>query len=623
MDLLRHGYKTRMRFYRDVPDETEVVWYPVPDDTPFLPHSHVFGSWEWVEDNRPNQRTPGGVELGEQIEASRIFPGRPLPRRTTFTGKLCGDPAEWLNGASLPIVPPVLLPDGFPPCCGQTSVPMWDISDCADLAKMAECLRLQYNGAVVVKNYLIEQFGEVWTFPYTQENDATLMPGYIVADNPDWAMVIVSGTTNFNQYMQQALGSLAPGGRGTPAGNTYATSNVYEDAGRVIANRVRQFIDFGKKVLVIGHSYGGCAAHVATAKLGDSADEYQIYLATFGAPRSGDLRLHDIVSRVAEGVANVINDGDPVPRFPIWTSSALAAAFPLAPFNVWGYWSNNPNRLGLRIDGTMYANPSSYITTDLAVWILARFFAGGFVFAFGDHDTGEYKRRLELENCDGPAPAPAEEVIHFKTESLDGLADFDPIDEWVNSGKLVGVDLHQFDEGDPSYKLSDLGWSYAVGQVNKALVLDVEYDTPGDYMAFAFAYIPPSTFYQFLSGDIHGMGLHLTPTKIQHGSGASFTQISFTNPGNGPYVYSIRRVGPDFFIGVNHFFQKFTPASNPPGAFTRFTPTTLGKMLIPPFLNLDIETGLIESKVILGSFSDGQWFDALTFFLNKFSVPDP
>jgi len=408
---MRAGYNTRMRFYRDIQDSTEVTWYEVPEDRPFIPYPTVFADWDWEEENRPGFRTPGGVGLGEQILADRTYPGGPLPLRNVFRGVFCGTREQWAAGDGLPLLPPPVYPDGFPFCCGPAQVPFPNLFDCQTLANLVYGCRLFYNeGVASVYNWVKANIMSDAVNLYSSDNGPSDIPGVLIAAGKDWQIVYISGTTTGQQFALQAMGSVAMANQITANGSGYGTSAFYQSATNFLLELVIGNLDNEKPTLFVGDSYGGALASLVAANLADTPAEWSCSLATFGAPKTGDFRFSNLLSTSMQSMISVIDDGDPVPRCPPIVNQAFQLLFPGLPYNLWAQWAENPYKRGLTSFGCLYSNPTAFIDSFTLLYILSQLATSGFIVAFQPHFTKEYYRRLALDNCDCHTPPPLHPV---------------------------------------------------------------------------------------------------------------------------------------------------------------------------------------------------------------------
>lgn len=116
MDDLRSAYFTEMRFYRDDPRTTTVMWYRVPETRKRLPFPTPFTSWNWCNNNRPGEGMAlGSFGQGEVYGEQRPYWGGEDLNATIYTGDFCGTKEEW-SGAALITPPPDTIPP-TPPAC--------------------------------------------------------------------------------------------------------------------------------------------------------------------------------------------------------------------------------------------------------------------------------------------------------------------------------------------------------------------------------------------------------------------------------------------------------------------------------------------------------------------------
>lgn len=120
VDFLRSGYEIMMKTAPDLAP-VKVVWFRVPDSTPFRPGFSPFRSRNW--DQRFGRDWRG--DLGEQRphdEACCQWIGpwyKGNPPAVYFGDHACGDDTAWAGQRI--ITDPVIVtgPDGFPDCCSR------------------------------------------------------------------------------------------------------------------------------------------------------------------------------------------------------------------------------------------------------------------------------------------------------------------------------------------------------------------------------------------------------------------------------------------------------------------------------------------------------------------------
>lgn len=610
-----------MRFYSDTEEATEIVWYPVPENRPFLPIPTVFVSWDWCEPNRPGDRTPGGVGLGEQLEAERTYPGRPLPLRTVFRGQYCGDPDQWLNGDGLPVVPPPLQIDGFPVCCGPAQIPFPSIYECSTLAKLSKALELQYTANVLARDYVDANLmpGVVWR--HVSDNGASSFPGVLIGTCEDWTIVVVSGTTNGVQWFAQITSSLAMSNQFTPGGAAYRTSAFYAAGGANLARLVVQYATPNRPILMAGHSYGGALCNVAALTLCETEGYEEVWLASFGAPRSGDGAAATLLGRSVAGIISVINDLDPVPRTPPWANEAVMFLFPELPWSYWQQWADNPNRRGLSADGRLSANPTSYLSFGIYVWILTHLGQIDPAGAFEEHGSDFYADRLALLNCAGEPPMPPPPpgpMLWFKPESIQDLNDFDPIGSWPNEGYL-DIPLVQGDPLNPCLKMSDFGWPMALCDFVSTMQLQEVISLDKEWAVFLVGAFYPLIQHSWLNGSVPACFLTLTSTQYRHDHGVDHYSMNSANPAGGLRVFGIRRNRDRITIMTTLGDRVFSALSTQLYGLQQFTPTCQYRRTLPPLIVDFDDCGLVEAKVYDYGIDDDQWQMEKDYFANKYA----
>jgi hypothetical protein len=151
-------------------------------------------------------------------------------------------------------------------------------------------------------------------------NGAGLTPGYAIVKLPQGAIVVVSGTTNLNQWLEQTLNS-APYefGKLTPPGPNagVSTIQVYADAARNIWTALMPVVPNDEQILFCGHSMGGAVATLLHG-VSDAAPNQRVAsrCVSFAAPKPGDQRLATL-SRVGSQVyQRLIINNDFIPSLP-------------------------------------------------------------------------------------------------------------------------------------------------------------------------------------------------------------------------------------------------------------------------------------------------------------------
>jgi hypothetical protein len=109
VDCLRSCYSTKVRFFPNDPTQTDVIWYFVPEDRPFLPFASAFASRNY-DDERTDwpdgkQQPPAGdgTEVGEVLGAPRPWRDGSDPIHYPGTHVL-GTAQQFAKGIDPPLV---------------------------------------------------------------------------------------------------------------------------------------------------------------------------------------------------------------------------------------------------------------------------------------------------------------------------------------------------------------------------------------------------------------------------------------------------------------------------------------------------------------------------------------
>lgn len=117
VSVLRSCYSTKARLFQGDPTETDITWYFVPEDRPFLPFPTFLDSRNWDDERtdwpQGKDKPPGGdgTELGEVLGAARPwrngsdpihYPGtHPLGTAEQFANGLTDPPLVYENVCDL------------------------------------------------------------------------------------------------------------------------------------------------------------------------------------------------------------------------------------------------------------------------------------------------------------------------------------------------------------------------------------------------------------------------------------------------------------------------------------------------------------------------------------------
>ena len=222
-----------------------------------------------------------------------------------------------------------------------------------------------------------------------------IFPRAFLLTSDSYALFAVAGTTSDLQWIFHVLGSLQTTVPGVPG----AVDTYFEDAAREV--ELAAGLDIvaaaaGRKVVYVGHSFGGAVAQVLYQKLGRQITS-PTSIFTFGCPRVGDPDF-----AVAFGIntlSRVENDGDPIPSLPppIWAAENSSYPIPGLPPIV--SYEHAPNQNGLDLQG--YLAPTN--TPNPVLAIVSAIYGAQ---PINSHSIGEYLRRLALQfNPSNPSVA--------------------------------------------------------------------------------------------------------------------------------------------------------------------------------------------------------------------------
>ena len=367
-------------------------------ETPHLPYPHDFYSATWTN--------------GED-------------RAIGSTGPLQDAPRRWRNGSLDIAYPPAIpygsrrlfdgeltYPDdlnierlraGIPEACWtQFGFPFLPLDTVSDLNNC--CLRLAYIRILhlTYANELqrITDFFQSWLGPnvlpdFFAENG--LLPAITFVATAQYAIMFVTGTTNFQQLAAQALEGLA----GPEDLGVVSTMRIWFDLASYIARRLSEAgIGANVPLILVGHSYGAAGCAVAAIRARQANPTRKIFLLTFGMPKPSNnagMRVLDTVTYL-----HVFNRGDVVMQVPL--SAEQCSWFPaLITFFLslkWAAWKEAPEYLIQEPDGAKQIGNLPSLAADILAPIVVDAVGGQPLRRVLSHQTEEYIRRCCLRcNC--------------------------------------------------------------------------------------------------------------------------------------------------------------------------------------------------------------------------------
>lgn len=365
-----------------------------PTGTPHCRLWHNLGSRDWTR----GERDPWPA-LGESDEPRQYHNGAvtfPYPTGHAIANEDCLTEGERFP---LAVIPGRDFIGGFDTRCFlSVAVPPAQLRALPDvgnravqtlLARVQELLYDDPPGAALLVQELVGPDALVTVVA----DDAGVIPGSLIAVTDGYGLVVVSGTGNYQQLALQIALGIAPAvnfGR-------YSTSVLWQLAALDVHRRVdASTIDPSKPIILVGHSYGGAVGCLLASEYRIGRPGREISLLTFGMPKPGDFRLHDILSTVRQ--VHIVNRGDPVPSLPP-SAQDLAGITVLVPADLLRAWfamiQPESRRLLSALGDLVESTGPSFTFADL--WaIVAEIVATGTLPTFVNHTIEEYRARLQL-----------------------------------------------------------------------------------------------------------------------------------------------------------------------------------------------------------------------------------
>lgn len=350
MDVLRSCHSSTWRFFAGHPEKlTRGHFYFVPQHAPVLPFFHDFYSATWTNGDEQSPLRTGPVQ-----EAARPW-RRGDYGMTTPPPRQIGDQSLFEGGLTFPNdVNASELRNGVPlRCWTDNHVPFEDFNTVADTLNC--CLRsayfqivdLLYSGdSATPANFFLTWLGPETTFTFVPAFD--LIPAMGIVVTPQYTLVFVSGTTQYQQLALQALGGL----QGPQNfGNVSTTQLWFTLSSYILAAIESAGSDSTKPILLAGHSYGGAGCAVLAIRLAMGNPLRPVRIIAWGMPKPCDQAGIDQL--VALEHVFVVNEGDFVPLLPL-SRDQTAWFDQLVGANVlqgWSQWQSPPTVLIQSLDG--------------------------------------------------------------------------------------------------------------------------------------------------------------------------------------------------------------------------------------------------------------------------------
>lgn len=336
-------------------------YYFSPRGTPFVDAEHNFISRNWNDRNWPH-----GQGLGEDLATDQTWSNGQAPA-VPPNNEVIGDPLCLILGEPISnALPYNQIRDGFNTACFRPTVPLdplWEtassFSQCSLQFFYATVLQWIYNGEaskISTAFQLLLGPSVVTTF----HGEAGIFPAMVTVISPEFSIAVVTGTTSYQQLaLQGFFGLTGPQNVGRFSCNLvhYACSQYIHDT--LVSDGALPAVP----VFLVGHSYGGVSAHVLAGRYRFGLPARTIRTLTFGDPKPGDNRLHELLAAVP-GIALhntedfvTILPPDLVNIFPVSVALGLVALL------LMDRWEYSPNRTMMDEAGALFPNQSTAIST--------------------------------------------------------------------------------------------------------------------------------------------------------------------------------------------------------------------------------------------------------------------
>jgi len=400
VDWVRSSHSGYWRFYPNAKDVvTGGFFYFVPKATPHLPTPHYFGTADWTNDEIVGDRPMGEIRgLARRYALGTLAAAIP-PVRTVGTLEQISSDWRW----PLPVIERESFGGVDSRCYASSRNPVFHAYCGQDSLCLAliYCRLLQLVYAhewTTLDDFWQSQFGA----GYTVEHHETVaqVPAMYFVLTPGFAIALISGTANFQQFALQGFTDLT----GPVDVGGFSTLQLWNNTANLVLERLTAFgLQAESPIILVGHSYGAAVSTIVSARLRLANRDRDICLKTFALPKPGDTRLRDITDTI--DTLNIVNDDDLITSFPpshndIERCYGYAA---LLLFLFWTRWAGI--RVVTRLDWVGNATIGQGATFDTAVLIpiFTNALLHNQINPIDGHLLGSYLRRLQRV-CDRPDP---------------------------------------------------------------------------------------------------------------------------------------------------------------------------------------------------------------------------
>jgi len=613
VEWVRSAFVSSWFLYRDTDVQTRGRYVFAPASTPHYEGLHNLWSKSWVTEYLEDQPA-----LGEVVAAKRVY-DTGVPGAVAPVAGLVGTADCIRNGESYPSGQTDQLRGGWPLTCydlnppaANSPPPPVDLLDCHVQRLFAEISDLLYRGNGSLAVAPLQDALPLATITRVP-NSSSPYPGSLVAVNGSETVVVVSGTTNAQQWALQAMF----GASGQTDYGYYATLRLWNDAAGVILRRIDDAgADAAGPVRLVGHSYGGAVVALVAIRyrLGNPGRDIQVL--TYGMPKPGDDRVSNLLSLVTQ--VHLVNSDDPVTFLPP-SGPELAMVDWLVPLSVqvrWGVYQRPGGRVGLSPTGERTASPGPDPVYPFLFRLTTAFATNQPPEALTAHNAWEYHRRIVCPGIPAPSPPVGSPALWLRPDELAVAYPGCPFPHWPQAPFTTRPG-----DGETGFPVptaltvnGNLGGRFLNGAAITVTVIGFpEVECPGDYSVWLIGEVIGGA--GFNGPSIEGV---TTPTVIDVFRDGLFWRFRCVPNGMLPQVYTfpfgtsladatfifnVVRTGSTVRMYVNGVLRlTFTDTALLPATFGRWTPfkvfTAEGAVWMPEVRVYDRTVGDVERGVI-------------------------
>jgi pimeloyl-ACP methyl ester carboxylesterase len=296
-----------------------------------------------------------------------------------------GNLAEFLDGFDTRCYLPPAIPDSLPePNPNPYDTREWlrfsefIVETYADMTVAAASVQAYFKGTALID---------------TVDNTGSIIPGSLIAWNSDMAVVLIPGTTNFQQICLQVLDP----GVGLVDWGAYSAPTIWQSAYAAIQTRIAASgVDPTGPIFIAGHSYGGAVATLLAANYILFNPSRDVRLFTIGAPRAGDYRLFQCLAGIKR--IHLANKNDGVTGIPAVAGelTGLSWVLPTLLYNQWTESHKMGAQVALNLDGSIEWTDDTQLNFAALIDLIIEIVNSLAIPPYVSHFSAEYVRRLKL-----------------------------------------------------------------------------------------------------------------------------------------------------------------------------------------------------------------------------------